>query len=530
MDPSRSREDAAPPSCRTTTASNDGERSKEDEEEALHLVVVGLGFAGLSALAHVCTQFRGLLSSGKLKVTALEKSRDPDGGLAWGSSCSDCHISNLRTSLMRLCDGWTPSFSEWLAANELGGQQPHPASYLPRRLFGKYLRAQLEAISYNFEGKGVRVLSGATVTAIRKSSPGAIEGLRNSGIRTRFSVEFTCALATKKGRVQHCTEGGPADTHTLSCSSILLCVGAAGVSRNLFQLAGDFPTVLAAQASAAPRQFHDGYFVSPFPAKPIIDHCRLVCNVKSNIHSAGDKDEQFHGLCNEDAEEIHDSGSTLPSSGRTTALARVCVLGTGLTAVDAVKVLRPEIGRSISAPIFMVSRHALLPLVKRKWSDSGVAAVSDHELLESTQALASSAEPVHLDAVVSAFASELDGREGNEEMAVAQPTKDLREKATSAEKSRPGTSYDVSPNRSTISVTTFVRKAMADWKHAQASPIRSQQRCASVNSSSAKMQLQGQCTMHAASQQLAYQNTVVAFEDAVIPNVWQRVPMVSVRC
>lgn len=402
-----------------------------------HIAVVGLGFSGISLLAHICLQYGHLLAAGKLVVTAFERSEEIDGGIAWGNDCSECHLSNLRTGLMRIADGWVPSFASWL--KEDVGRNIEPVSYLPRRNFGRYLQAQLNSIKKKYNQRGIHIITGATVTAVTKTAVGAATSAANDGFEVHTSSE-------------------PSNKQCHFCDNVILCIGASSAVRNVLNLKGN-------------TQDPNNSVFSPFPAEPILARC---LQLRSSFGKA----------------------------------ARVCVVGTGLTAIDAVKSLRQGImNGSVEAPIIMASRHAILPFVKRRWADPRVAAVSEHALLADTIALAMGEGPVSLNSVLSAFEAELENREGDEEL--------LRPDYNCV----PDTPYPRSQ-----SVTTDVHKAIADWE--PGTPAQRHSLSPQMLDSKSVARLRTHCQFHTSSQLLAYQNAIVAFEDVVIPQVWKRIPQV----
>lgn len=78
-----------------------------------------------------------------IRLTIIERAGQPGRGIAYGTSCNR-HLLNVRVSGMSADDGDADHLSKWLARNNAANVW-QTDSFLPRTLYGAYLRDVLEA-------------------------------------------------------------------------------------------------------------------------------------------------------------------------------------------------------------------------------------------------------------------------------------------------------------------------------------------------------------------------------------------------
>lgn len=138
---------------------NDNTRAATDEGKAV--LVIGGGFAGTVFALKYARQNSGT------RVVLLEKDRKAGLGLAYGA-CDPQHLLNVPVHRMEL--GLTPGFQDWLVAN---GHLPREAlaeagntladAFVPRALFGAYLRMLLAASAARDGTGAIRIVRGEAV-------------------------------------------------------------------------------------------------------------------------------------------------------------------------------------------------------------------------------------------------------------------------------------------------------------------------------------------------------------------------------
>jgi uncharacterized NAD(P)/FAD-binding protein YdhS len=137
------------------------------------LAIIGGGFAGsLLALK--------LVAAGHIQPLLIEQRRQAGAGLAFGDSARD-HVLNVPVARMDV--GLTPSFEAWLAtlpsetAQAVAESGELAQAFVPRALFGRYLRQQVELATAS--GRLLRI-------------KGEVTELKKQGM--------TCELTLKDGR------------------------------------------------------------------------------------------------------------------------------------------------------------------------------------------------------------------------------------------------------------------------------------------------------------------------------------------
>lgn len=127
-----------------------------------HVAIVGGGFAGsLTAI--------NLLRHGGPRATLIERSPVAGLGLAYGAAHRD-HLLNVRASNMSAFPDDPEHFLRWLAGNHPGLTA---ADFVPRRLYGEYLRELLESEACA-SGSRLRILNADAVGADLNPSPRVI--------------------------------------------------------------------------------------------------------------------------------------------------------------------------------------------------------------------------------------------------------------------------------------------------------------------------------------------------------------------
>ncbi|MGQ0558658.1 MAG: FAD/NAD(P)-binding protein [Sphingosinicella sp.] len=106
---------------------------------AVHVAIVGAGFAGTAAALH-------LLAQGAGRVSLIEREHRPGRGIAYGTSRPE-HVLNIPARRMVLWPDDREHFARWAEARGIGT----PDDYVPRQHFGDYVAEQLAAASERIE-------------------------------------------------------------------------------------------------------------------------------------------------------------------------------------------------------------------------------------------------------------------------------------------------------------------------------------------------------------------------------------------
>ncbi len=103
-------------------------------ETGKNVVIIGGGFSGTMLALHL------LRSAPSLSIAVLDQGRIPGRGLAYGTE-RDCHLLNVPAGGMSAFPSEPDHFVRWAKKNcDLPVQ---PSSFLPRALYGRYLRSLL---------------------------------------------------------------------------------------------------------------------------------------------------------------------------------------------------------------------------------------------------------------------------------------------------------------------------------------------------------------------------------------------------
>ncbi len=97
----------------------------------------------VAALLLSSSRTRSPSSRADIRLTIIERAGQPGRGIAYGTSCNR-HLLNVRVSGMSADDGDADHLSKWLARNNAANVW-QTDSFLPRTLYGAYLRDVLEA-------------------------------------------------------------------------------------------------------------------------------------------------------------------------------------------------------------------------------------------------------------------------------------------------------------------------------------------------------------------------------------------------
>ncbi len=119
-------------------------------QQPAHIAIVGCGFSGTSTLAQLVERFP------VDRVSVFESSGVFGPGYPYQThECEDYLLNNTADS-MGVFPGRPTQFLEWLA--EKGGPEANdPKAYLPRSLFGRFLRDVFESTCRRAESAGIRI-------------------------------------------------------------------------------------------------------------------------------------------------------------------------------------------------------------------------------------------------------------------------------------------------------------------------------------------------------------------------------------
>lgn len=110
------------------------------------IVIVGFGFSGLSILANFIEKAKH-----PLHITIFDKQSVNGCGVAYGGD-SQVHPLNVAADNMGLMDNRPLDFHDWLSKNKEKWLSLFPLldvredTYLPRKLYGLYLKSKLESL------------------------------------------------------------------------------------------------------------------------------------------------------------------------------------------------------------------------------------------------------------------------------------------------------------------------------------------------------------------------------------------------
>ena len=131
-----------------------------------HVVIIGCGFAGTSALWQLVDRYP------VQRITVFEASGVFGPGYPYRSDdCVDYLINNT-TDTMCLVPGHRRAFIDWLAGQQRAGD---PKGHLPRRAYGRFLADTVQAARTSAAIKGIQVaLIGAEVTSLQEPAEGGV--------------------------------------------------------------------------------------------------------------------------------------------------------------------------------------------------------------------------------------------------------------------------------------------------------------------------------------------------------------------
>ena len=98
------------------------------------IAIVGAGFSGTMAATHLLREARS-----PLRVVLIERAETAGAGIAYREQ-SDRHLLNVRAEGMSAFPDQPGHFLRWLADYRGDEALVNPAAFLPRRLYGHYLR------------------------------------------------------------------------------------------------------------------------------------------------------------------------------------------------------------------------------------------------------------------------------------------------------------------------------------------------------------------------------------------------------
>jgi uncharacterized NAD(P)/FAD-binding protein YdhS len=147
-----------------------------------HIAIVGAGFTGTALAARLL----GTLSH-KATVTIVEATGDFGPGLAYGTR-HPAHLMNTPANAIGAVPGHREHFAEWLA-RQAAGDEPTGPAFVPRAVYGRYLRALLDEAAHRSD-VGLSRLAGEVI-GLSRAADGFVLSLA-SGRRVEADVVALC--------------------------------------------------------------------------------------------------------------------------------------------------------------------------------------------------------------------------------------------------------------------------------------------------------------------------------------------------
>jgi uncharacterized NAD(P)/FAD-binding protein YdhS len=142
------------------------------------VVVVGGGFSGTMLAANLVWRVPGL------SIAVVDKGPLPGRGLAYGTKY-DCHLLNVPAAKMSALPEDPDHFLRWARANYR--QSVQPTSFLPRRLYGRYVSSLLEEATGTGAAENFHWIQGEVTSFARERSRMTIQ-LRDGSTLAAKSV------------------------------------------------------------------------------------------------------------------------------------------------------------------------------------------------------------------------------------------------------------------------------------------------------------------------------------------------------
>jgi len=101
------------------------------------IAIIGAGFSGSMVAVNLLRS-----ATGPLRVILIERADAAGGGIAYREQ-PDCHLLNVRAEGMSAFPDQPAHFLKWLAEHRGDEALVNPAAFLPRRLYGVYIRSIL---------------------------------------------------------------------------------------------------------------------------------------------------------------------------------------------------------------------------------------------------------------------------------------------------------------------------------------------------------------------------------------------------
>lgn len=134
----------------------------ESEDRVFKIAIVGGGANGVSVLNELINQLSKTNPFRSFQVALYEKSGIFGAGLAYGT-CLDAHILNMPACRMSAVGDEPAHFLKWLhkayysKSNADFTSKTKPGDYIPRRVFGMYLREIYEDSLHKAKAKGIEI-------------------------------------------------------------------------------------------------------------------------------------------------------------------------------------------------------------------------------------------------------------------------------------------------------------------------------------------------------------------------------------
>lgn len=128
------------------------------------IAVIGAGFSGTLLALHLSR-----LCPPSVQIRLIERAQDFGPGAAYATDHPD-HLLNVPAGRMSAFPDRPEHFLAWLrrqSANVLGGLVPEPGSFVPRRLYGRYLRDLLTESRRGLPPSRLDLVSGRVVAVTR---------------------------------------------------------------------------------------------------------------------------------------------------------------------------------------------------------------------------------------------------------------------------------------------------------------------------------------------------------------------------
>jgi uncharacterized NAD(P)/FAD-binding protein YdhS len=155
-------------------------------EKAVRIAILGMGAVGTTTCINLIRELLARKSAPAVEIHTFEKTSSIGAGLAYGTK-HDFHVLNMRARTMSLFRQAPADFTNWLR----GSGESHHDEYVPRRLFGDYVRQRYTETLNAAAGTHISVVQHHTeVTDCQDFGDRVV--LTSSSGRIGFDYVFMC--------------------------------------------------------------------------------------------------------------------------------------------------------------------------------------------------------------------------------------------------------------------------------------------------------------------------------------------------